>query len=149
MNNGNPIGYHPYATLEICSNMLIDGGHLLSVGTEVPVVIGAGAIPQVWLRVPVDAEGKNYLEIVAASVAAHPAVTVLLEGSRVKISIANKQVLSVIQTSENSAVVDQLDLRPIGFEVHGDNNSLFAGNAHLSKNTMKGTFSLIGFGAEA
>lgn len=147
MSNVNPNGYYPYARLEICSNVLIGGGHLISLGTEVPLVIGAGTIPQVWLRVPIDAEGKNYREIVAASVAAHPAATVLLEGNRVKVSIANKQVLSVIQTSGNSAVVDQLDLRPIGFEVHGDKNSLIAGNANLSKNTMEGTFSLIGFSA--
>jgi hypothetical protein len=62
------------------------------------------------------------------------------------VSIQGVRVLSVKQTSEDSAVVDSMDLRPIGLNLHGNALSMNVGNSSFSGNSMHGGSVLIGFG---
>ncbi len=60
---------------------------------------------------------------------------------------AGKLVLRVRQQSEDQAEVEELDLRPIGFNIFGDRKSLNAGGVHMSSNSFVGGGTLLAFGS--
>jgi hypothetical protein len=142
-----PKSYQPYGNLTVCSNHLIGGGQIVAVGDVLPLIIGKGEKPQIWLQAMNNPETKEFISIVENSVSKHPAVEVLEVSGSVIISIQGIKVLSVKQVSEDSAVVESMDLRPIGVNLHGNSNSMDVGNSVLSGNSMHGDSVLIGLGS--
>lgn len=145
--NALPTTYKPYQQLTVCSNLLIGGGHLVVLGDVLPLLVGCGEAPMVWLQAPVDQTGKTYVPLVAASVALHPAVSIVSDEKGLTISIGGTPVIHVIQTSTESATIDLLDLRPIGLNISGNTDSLLAGGANLSHNTFSGGGTMLAFGS--
>lgn len=144
--NNLPPTYQPYQQLTLCSNQLLDGGHLIQTGNYLPLLIGTGATPQVWLQAPSDPTGKVFAPLVVASVSSHPAVSVSNEGDALVIYAGGTLLLRVREINAQHAEVDLLDLRPIGFNIYGDANTLNAGGIQMSGNTVAGggTFLAIG-----
>ena len=141
-----PEGYRPYGRLTLCSNLLIGGGHLIRIGEVLPLLIGNGDIPQIWLQTPTDQNGKNFIQLVVASVASHPAVLVSVTGGILSVSAGGKKVLQVREAGPDEAVVDLLDLRPVGFNIYGDKNGLSAGGMQMSGNTVSGGGTFLALG---
>lgn len=141
-----PKAYAPYQNMTLCSNTLVGGGHLVSLGEILPLLIGSGDAPMVWLQAPADQTGKKFIQLVAASVASHPAVSVVNDKDGLTVRVGVAAVLHVSQIDTQSAVVDLLDLRPIGLNIFGDRDSLTAGGATFSHNTFSGVGTLIAFG---
>lgn len=144
--NTLPEGYKPYDKLTLCSNLLIGGGHLIQVGEVLPLLVGHGEIPQVWLQAPTDRAGKNFVQLVVASVAAHPAVLVNIAGGILSVSAGGKKVLQVREVGPDEAVVELLDLRPVGFNIYGDKSGLSAGGMQMSGNTVSGGGTFLALG---
>ncbi|MEH6629124.1 MAG: hypothetical protein V7739_22040 [Motiliproteus sp.] len=146
--NSLPTSFEPYDSLTICSNTLQGGGHIVAVGETLPLVIGKGTKPQIWLQAMSAPNSKEFVSIIEASVSKHLAVELIEENGAIVVTIQGSKVLVVYSNSENSAVVSQLDLRPIGLNLYGNENSLTAGGSTLSHNTMIGGPGgvLIGFG---
>lgn len=142
-----PKSYQPYEKLTVCSNTLLGGGHIVAVGEVLPLIIGAGEKPQIWLQAINNAEKQEFISIVENSVSKHPAVDVIEVSGVVTVKIQGKIVLSVKSPSEDSAVVDSVDLRPIGLSMFGDASSLNVGGSSFSGNTMSGGGVLIGLGS--
>ena len=141
-----PATYRPYQQLTLCSNHLIGGGHLIQTGNSLPLLIGMGPTPQVWLQAPIEPSGKAFAPLVAASVSTHPAVSVSTESGALVIYAGGTLVLRVRQVSPQHAEVDELDLRPIGFNIYGNKTSLNAGGMHMSGNTVAGGGTFLAFG---
>lgn len=141
-----PKNYTPYQSLSLCSNTIIGGGHLIVVGEVIPLLVGCGETPKVWLQAPTDNTGKSYVPLVVESVAAHPSVTVTSDGSSLSIFAGGTQVLHIKQISKERAVIDLLDLRPIGFNVFGTASSLQAGGMKFSTSTFSGGGTIFAFG---
>jgi len=143
--NNLPTSFIPYKTLIICSNSLIGGGFLLSMGDIIPLLIGKGEKPQIWLQALVDSENKKFIPIVEASISKHPAVSIIETLGMLTINIQGTNILSVNKYDENSAEIDSIDLRSIGFNIHGTKTQLIIGNSTFSGNSMSGGGVLIGF----
>jgi hypothetical protein len=141
-----PSGYIAYPKLTLCSNTMIGGGHLLEVRGKLPILIGKGPVPQIWLQVPTNQNATEFAVIVTASVSTHPAIVVSESESAVTVTAAGQQVLRIYSPSPDEAVVDQLDLRPLGYNVFGDSKELNAGGMRLSRNTATGAQVLIALG---
>lgn len=144
--NNLPPSYKPYDTLVICSNSMLGGGHIVAVGEILPLVIGTGEKPQIWLQAIKSPKSKEFIPIIEASVSKHPAVEVLEENGYIVVTIQESKVLVVREESPNKAVVNQLDLRPVGLNLFGNETSLTVGNSTFSGNSMGGGGVLIGFG---
>ena len=144
--NNLPASYKPYETLVICSNSMLGGGHIVAVGEILPLVIGTGEKPQIWLQAIKNPKSKEFIPIIEASVSKHPAVEVLEENGNIVVTIQERKVLVVREDSPNKAVVNQLDLRPVGLNLFGNETSLTVGNSTFSGNSMAGGGTLIGFG---
>jgi len=141
-----PSTYKPYQKLTVCSNVLIGGGHLVVLGEVLPLLVGSGEGPTIWLQAPTDKSGKSYVPLVTASVASHPAVGVVSNRDGLTVSIAGVPVIHVKQASQDSAVIDLLDLRPVGLNIYGNASSLTAGGTTLSQNTFSGGGTMLAFG---
>lgn len=141
-----PPNYQAYTRLLLCSNSLIGGGHLLQIGQSLPLLIGRGTMPQVWLEAPTDPSGKDFAPLVTASVAVHPAASVFTEDGALVVYAGGQLVVRVRQVDDQQAVVEKLDLRPIGFNIFGDEKSLNASGMQMSGNTVSGGGTLLGFG---
>lgn len=141
-----PVAYQPYGRLTLCSNLLIGGGNLIQIGDILPLLVGKGEIPQIWLQAPTDIAGQTFTQLVIASVAAHPAILLNFEGGILSVSAGGKSILRVRGVGPDEAIVDFLDLRPVGFNIVGDKESLNAGGMKMSRNTISGGGTFLSLG---
>lgn len=143
--NNLPKSYIPYHTLVICSNTLIGGGAVLSIGEALPLLIGKGDKPKIWLQGIEKDHSTNYVTIVEESISKHSSVKIYEENNVIKIELSGTLLLAVKSTGNDSAEIEVLDLRPLGFNIYGDKYVLTAGGSTLSQNTMTGGKVFIGF----
>ncbi len=141
-----PKSYRSYTNLTVCSNTLIGGGHIVAVGDVLPLIIGKGDKPQIWLQALNNPETKEFISIVENSVSKNPAVKILEVNGSVNVTVQGTKVLSVKQVSEDSAVVDFMDLRPLGLNLSGNASSMSVGGSSFSGNSMQGGSVLISLG---
>jgi hypothetical protein len=145
--NSKPNDYIPFETLIVCSNTVKGGGNLVAIGDILPLLVGKGDIPQVWLLALANAQTNEFIPIVERSVSKHPAVKVYEESGTLNVMISGEIVLSVSKNSEASASVKKLDFRPLGLDMHGNEELLSVGGGSFSGNSMSGGGTLIGLGA--
>lgn len=141
-----PKDYIPYQDLKFCSNTILGGGHIFAMGKVVPLLIGVGPAPRVWLQAVGAPGSKDFVTVVADSVSIHPAVSIAVKESRVVVSIAGKSILTVEAIGEQSAVVSEVDFRPLGLNIFGSSDALSLGGMQLSHNTMSGIGVAFGLG---
>jgi len=144
--NNLPSSYQPYEKLTICSNSLIGGGHVVELAGALPLIIGCGEKPQVWLQAISNPEKMEFVSVVENSVSKFPAVEVKEIDGSIIITIQGKQVLKVRNVSNSEAVVENMDLRPIGLNLYGDANNMNIPNGSFSGNSMSGGGVLLGLG---
>ncbi len=144
--NNLPKSYIPYDTLVVCSNTLIGGVNVVAIGEVLPLLIGKGDKPRIWLQAIAKPDSSDFVTIVEESISTHPAVKIYEENNVIKVEASGTLVLTVKLTGENSAEVEILDFRPLGLNMHGTKGSLTVGGSTFSQNTMSGGKVVIGFG---
>lgn len=144
--NNLPSSYQPYEKLTICSNSLIGGGHVVELAGALPLIIGYGEKPQVWLQAISNPEKMEFVSVVENSVSKFPTVEVKEIDGSIIITIQGKQVLKVRNVSNSEAIVENMDLRPIGLNLYGDANNMNIPNGSFSGNSMSGGGVLLGLG---
>lgn len=143
--NSLPDGYAAYKKITVCSNEIVGGGHIFAVGDVLPLLIGVGPKPLIWLQAVASPNSKEFVTIVDASISTHPAVRVSERGRRVTVTVGGVTVLAVEAKSSESAVVSALDLRPIGLNVYGSSSSLHVGGMKISRSTFADVGTAFGF----
>ena len=141
-----PKSYVPYKSLNVCSNNLSGGGHIASIGETLPLIIGKGDKPQIWLQALINPETKQFVSIVESSVSKHSAVSVKEISGYVVVSVQGTQILKVKAKGGDSAKVEMLDLRPLGLNLSGNSTSMNVGGSTFSNNSMSGGGVLVGLG---
>jgi len=119
---------------------------MIQIGEVLPILIGKGEVPQVWLQGPSDTTGQNFIQLVTASVSSHPAILVNSTSLGLAVSAGGREVLRVRPIGPNEAIVDFLDLRPLGFNIFGDDQMLNAGGMKMSRNTIAGGGTFLALG---
>lgn len=142
--NNLPKQFKPYGSLKICSNTLYNGGYLASIGDNLPLVIGKGKTPLIWLQALNDIDNKIFIPIVESSLSKNSNVFVTKSPQSLSIAIQNQPILFLRIINEDSAEVEFLDLRPIGLNLFGDKKTLNIGANNFSGNSMSGGGVLIG-----
>lgn len=142
-----PEDYTPYQNLSFCSNNILGGGHIFAMGEVLPLLIGKGVSPRVWLQAVAAPDSKEFVTIVADSVSIHPAVGVSVVGNKVVVSVRGKVVLTAVAMDDQHAVVSEIDFRPLGLNVSGSSNALNLGGMKFTHNTMSGVGVAFGLGA--
>lgn len=142
-----PAEYKPYQNIDFCSNHLHGGGHIFAMGQVIPLLVGTGEHPRIWLQAVSTPGKQNFVTIVSDSKPNHPAVSVETKGAKVIVSVQGRTVLCVESCGPDTASVTELDLRPIGLNIFGNSSSLSLGNMQLSQNTFAGVGVAFGLGA--
>ncbi|MFH1874130.1 MAG: hypothetical protein ABH859_02965 [Pseudomonadota bacterium] len=140
-----PKNYIPFNTLTICSNVLSGGGNLVAIGDVLPILIGKGEKPKIWLQALADSKKNQFVTIVEESISKHPAVKVYEESGSLNVMISEELILSVKMIDQYSAIVEKLDFRPIGLKMYGGYSSLTVGGNTFSGNSMSGGGTFVGF----
>lgn len=147
LDNDLPVEYEPYGELSFCGNAFINTKMPLEVAGHPPILIGSGPEPRVWLSASVGKSQKQWATVVKDNMARYPGVTVLRpKPGTIEIQAAGKSVVRVTATSPTSAEVTALDLRPLGFNIHGDRATLWIGTNQFSRNTISNCRTGIGIG---
>ena len=141
-----PKSYSPYSILSLCSNKLLGGTKIVVIKDVLPLLIGKGSKPQIWLQALQSPQSKKYILLVDASISRHPLVRVEEVGRQIIVKINGGTVLKVEQTSDDQAIVTELDLRSIGFNVYGGMSELFVGGMTFSHSTFSGVGAMVSMG---
>jgi hypothetical protein len=139
-----PQKYVPIARLEVCSNELIGGGNIVGFDNFSPLLIGKGDIPLVWIYARADK--LNWIPVVTQSESKHSKILIekRLDQRELIISVEKVVLIHAKMLNDESCIVNQLDLRPVGLDLHGDSNELVIGNSKFSGNTFQGVTFMIG-----
>lgn len=124
----------------------MDCKFVISLGDKLPILIGTDHKPLIWLSAIVDAKKKHYQDLVIASEATHPLITIEETGKFLNVLAKNQLILSISSDAPDSATVHKLDLRPIGINIFGDENALTIGTNQFSSNTFQNVETMIGLG---
>jgi hypothetical protein len=140
-----PQGYVPYERVKLCSNHLSGSTFILSVDEVLPLLIGKGSKPQIWMQAISDVKNKAFVQIVESSIPLFPAVRVTTESGIVLVFVNDQIIMSIRSISDDEIDIFQLDLRPIGLNLVGDEDSLRAGGMEFSRSTFSGVGTFMGF----
>lgn len=152
--NKLPYNYSPYKELVICSNSLINGKVPIEIEGHIPFLVGRGEIPQIWLSVPgpkgmwadlivsnkrMEINSKTFKQFLLT-------IEESVEGKRIDVSMWKTNILSVVQKTDEKAIITSLDLRPFNLLIYGASDGLHIGGQLLRGNTMKNIHTMISIG---
>lgn len=138
-----PTNLDKLKSLEICSNKLIGGGDLVNIQNFVPIIIGNGIVPKIWLTVKNE---NNIIELVKENVSYNNQIIINSNDNfrEVKIYANNLLLITAKLINDYECVVNHLDLRPIGLNIFGNDKELNVANTKFSGNSFSGAKFLIG-----
>tara|TARA_R110002072_G_scaffold301624_1_gene481780 strand:- start:2091 stop:2531 length:441 start_codon:yes stop_codon:yes gene_type:complete len=139
-----PKGYFPYEKLIICSNTLLGGGLAFEVSGQIPLWIGKGEKPKVWLS-SISFTGKS-LPLVEKSKPAVANISSFEEDGATGFAINGEVILRIENYSKDKCEVTKMNLFPIGLPVKGDKFGLEIGGSTFSRNTFNGAAVMFGLG---
>lgn len=143
-----PPQYKAFEKINFCSNLLINVELLFTINGNIPLLVGAGDFPRVWLSIPADVKGENWQTLIRDNQTLHPEVTVRTENSTTIIETPHCTVLKVVKESAGIAKIHFLDLTPFGINIKGDASSLMVMNNTLSGNTFSNVNTMIEMGRD-
>jgi hypothetical protein len=145
---GLPETYMPFHRLELCSNKFVDVKVPMAVRDFPVLLIGRGVVPIVWLGAPRQVGASDWIFVVTEGQSNNPLVQVSIDKAkgRVVIKAGGTVLLQARTNSPDDAIVEKLDLRPVGLAVTGDRSALHVGTNQFSGNTIQGAHTGIALG---
>lgn len=141
-----PSQYEPFARLRIGSNSLEGVRALVSIGGAIPLLIGNGLTPRVWLTIPADRSGTRWYPLIKDNFSSHPDVTVEVRPKLLVVRTPQNTVLSAIKVNDDTLSVQKLDLRQFGLNIYSDEHALHVMGNSLSKNEFRNISVIISVG---
>lgn len=144
-----PTQYEPFGTLRIGSNILTNVKALASVGSNVPLLVGKGQTPRVWISIPADRTGSRWYPLVKDNFSTHPDVKVEARGKVTYVRTPQGTVLTALRVSDDVLSIQKLDLRPFGLNIFADEGSLHIMGSKLTKNEFRNIQIVVSVGTDA
>lgn len=141
-----PTQYEPYERVRIGSNVLENVRALVSVGTHIPLLVGNGSTPRVWLSIPADKSGSRWYPLIKDNFSTNPSIKVEAGPRKLVVRAPHGTVLSAISGKEGALWIQRLDLRPFGLNIYADEGSLHVMGNTLTKNEFRNVNVIIGVG---
>lgn len=129
--------------LTICSNKIIGGGQLIEIQEYVPLIIGAGETPKIWLRMKFQ---DKEITLINDNRIFNSSITIEENKAEKSTSVKAKDSLIIYSKMLDSkkCIITNLDLRPIGLDIVGNSKELRIAGTTLAGNTFSGTKFIIG-----
>ena len=144
-----PPQYIPFQRVRLGSNTLENVVAIVSINGFIPLLVGDGESPKVWLSIPTNKEGTEWYPLIKENFSSHADVSVEVAKRRVTVRTPQGTILNVVKNNENSLVFFKLDLRPFGLNIYADEGALQVMGSKLAKNEFKNIKVVIGIGSNA
>lgn len=137
-----PADYAPYSKLILCGNTLLNVGKIIDDNGFNPLLIGENKknnSPLVWLK---SRSNNGFIYLINKS---KPLVNIISVNNysndkQLDVILENKGekfILLQIEYCKEIPSVTKVDLRPIGYNFYGDEDSLHIGTSTMSGNTFQ------------
>jgi len=124
-----PTGYQPPERLVFASNNLNNVKAILEINGSLPILIGDGERPRIWLYIPANKEGTEWYPLIKDNFSTNPKVLVMGDKNSVTIATPQGNALECQKRTDGVIEVSKLDLRPFGLDFVAAGNSIkFMGN---------------------
>ena len=149
-----PKDYIPFKELILCSNKFVNGLIPIEVDGNMPLLVGKGELPLVWLATPLKFRLKwKYIVVENQSLSSHIKVKISKEDSEIYVIFVKENneetnLLKVKKESDDKAIVTEIDFRPLGLNIHGNDVQLFVGTNTLSNNIFQNVRTMIAIGSK-
>jgi hypothetical protein len=124
-----PASYKQPERLVIASNTLNNVNAILEIKGSLPILIGDGAKPRIWLYIPANKKGTEWYPLIKDNFSTDPKVLVMGNKNSVTIATPQGNVLECQKRADGVIEVSKLDLRPFGLDFVAAGNTIkFMGN---------------------
>lgn len=143
--DNTPKNYKPYSHLTICTNKISNYTNLFVINDNIPLLIGCGDKPMIWIQGAVKNKSALFIDSTISKsnqikITEEDGVITIIFSFKKNYQTSNVILLKIKQIKEDEATVSQLDLRPIGLNIYGnDSDGLTAGNIKLFRSTINAT----------
>jgi hypothetical protein len=136
-NDSVPWNYNAPRKVEIGTNTLENVNFIVKFKGFIPVLIGDGERPHVWLNIPTNKEGTEWIPLVKDNFSTNPAVIVVEKDNSVKIATPEGIVLDCAKMEDGTLKVNQLNLNPFGLKLESNAEMLTFMNSTFQRNGFK------------
>jgi len=139
-----PTGYQQPEKLIIASNSLINVQAIIEINGSLPILIGDGKKPRIWLYIPANKEGTEWYPLVKDNFSTNKDVLLMGKSNSVVIATPQGNVLECEKKSSGEIEVTKLDLRPFGIDFLAAGNAIsimgntFSSNSFVNARVMFG-----------
>lgn len=144
-----PSQYIPFKEVEIGSNRLIDGKALFTVNDFVPLIVGYGKVPRIWLSIPADETGNTWRPLIRDNRSLDKSVSVRIVENTVVVEIPGGEALRVKKITDNLATIEAIDLKPFGINIHGNKETLRIMDKSLTGNSFQKVKVMVAIGRKS
>ncbi len=132
--------------LNIGTNQLENVIALISFKEYIPILIGEGYIPKVWLNIPINKEGTEWYPLIKDNFSTNDKVVVLKDNRNIKITTPDGVILDAYSKDNGEIIINTLNLMQFGLDVKSNENELVVMNNTYIDNTFKNVRIMIGIG---
>lgn len=141
-----PPQFVPFKKVRLGSNILENVIAVVSINGFIPLLVGDGESPKIWLSIPTNKEGTEWYPLVKENFSSHSEVSVKVAKKEAIVRTPQGTILTAIKDTENSLVFFKLDLRPFGLNVYADVDALHVMGNKLAKNEFRNIPVIINIG---
>ena len=135
-SNSLPTAYNPAKSIIIGTNKFENVDIFISFNGHIPILIGDGEKPHIWINIPMNKEGTDWYPLVKDNFSTNPNVVIYDKGSKINISTPDGVILDCEKNIEGTINVKNLDLRPFGLNIQADNEKLVVMNKIFTTNAF-------------
>lgn len=141
-----PTDAEAYRDVILCGNTISSPAIFqLDRGVE-PLMIARGTVPRIWISAPLDESRSEWRFVINDGVSLHPAFKVIKSRKSITIHAGATLIIAAREISPVEVVVTTLDLRPVGLNIFGDQQTLHIGSTEISESSIIGGAAAFGIG---
>lgn len=141
-----PSSYKAPKNLILGSNSLENVNIILSFNGFIPILIGDGKRPRVWINIPTNREGSEWYPLVKDNFSTNMNVIILESKNAIKITTPDGVVLECCKLDDGTIDVKRMNLKPFGLNVIANENQLTVMNQTFTNSGFKNLETMIGIG---
>lgn len=130
--------------LDIGTNKLENVTALIEFYGYIPILIGEGSIPRVWLNIPTNKEGTEWYPLVKDNFSTSKKVTISKNDSNIIITVPEGIILDCHRKDNGEIIVNTLNLKPFGLDIEASKSKLLIMNNTYIGNTFVNLKVMIG-----
>jgi hypothetical protein len=130
-----PKKYSPHLSVFICSLTIYKYKVLFRINDLIPLLIGSGQYPRIWINTTRNIQSRKVEKCIENNKIIHPGFSII---HKVPITVKAEKftILTISETNSRHITISQIDFRPIGINLYGDERGLNFGGSHFSNLTF-------------